>query len=53
MKLKGQILKAIDSPGELEVLYRGDPDELAEVFPEVYKKHPDSLVLQVWWLLIR
>ena len=48
MKLKGLILKAIDSPKELEILYRGNPDEFVEVFPEVYKKHPDSLVMQAW-----
>jgi len=49
MTLQEQILKAIDSPREVEVLYRQDPKGFAKVFPGVFLRHPDSMILKVWY----
>ena len=42
MTLRDQILEAIDSPGQLEALYRRGPGEFARVFPEAAPGFRDS-----------
>jgi hypothetical protein len=46
--VKDQILKVIDSPHDLEVVYRGNPKEFTRVFPQVFAEYPDSSILQAW-----
>jgi len=47
MSLQEEIVRALDSPKELEATYRKDPAEFTRVFPEIFSKYPDSVVLHV------
>lgn len=49
MVLTQDIVRAIDSPRELEALYRDNPDEFGRVLPELFSRHPESIALQVWY----
>lgn len=46
--METKIVEAINSPKELEMLYRENPDEFFKAFPSVFENHPESTVLQVW-----
>lgn len=46
--MEKKIVEAINSPKELEILYRENPDEFSKVFPSVLASHPESSILQVW-----
>jgi len=46
--MKQQMINALGSAHELEVLYRGSPQEFIRVFPEVFAEHPDAPILQAW-----
>jgi len=46
--METKILAAIDSPRELEILYRENPDGFFQAFPSVFANHPKSTILQVW-----
>ncbi len=48
MHMKHRIIKAIDSPHELEILYRESPKEFTCAFPEVFQTHPASKTLMAW-----
>lgn len=48
MELREQILKASNSPRELEILYRQDPDKFSETISVLFSQNPDSLVFQTW-----
>lgn len=49
MELREDIVRAIDSPRELEALYREKPREFGRVLPELLSSHPDSTTLHVWY----
>jgi len=49
MALRDDIALAIDSPRELEALYRDDPREFARLLPGLLSSHPDSTTLHVWY----
>jgi hypothetical protein len=46
--METKIIEAMDSPKELETLYRENPDEFLHAFPSVFANHPESTILQVW-----
>ena len=46
--MEKKIIEAINSPKELEILYRENSDEFSKVFPSVLANHPESTILQVW-----
>lgn len=46
--MKTKIIAAVDSPKELESLFRENPEEFLKAFPSILADHPESLVLQVW-----
>ncbi len=48
MDMREQIVKMMDSPRDLEALYRSNPDYFVNEFSEVFAKYSDSKVLQVW-----
>lgn len=48
MELTEQLTAALDSPEELERLYRRDPRGFEQAFPDLLALHPDSLILQTW-----
>ncbi len=43
-----QLTAALDSPEELERIYRQDPRGFEMAFPDLFNQHPDSLILQTW-----
>jgi len=45
---KADILAALDSPGHLETLYRSNPEEFRQSFPEAFAQQPNALVLKIW-----
>ena len=46
--METKILEAMDSPKELEILFRENPDEFRKEFSSVFASHPESIILQVW-----
>ena len=46
--METKIIEAMNSPKELEILYRGNPNEFIQIFPSVLARHPESTILQVW-----
>ncbi len=46
--MKQRILNAADSPRDLEILYRENPDEFTRAFAEAYSERGDSVILNVW-----
>jgi hypothetical protein len=46
--MKGRILEAVDSPSELEALYRSNPKEFGRAFADAFAASPDSVSLRVW-----
>jgi hypothetical protein len=46
--METKIVEAMNSPKELEILYRDNPDEFFRAFPPVFASHPESAILQVW-----
>lgn len=46
--METKIVEAMNSPKELEMLYRGNPVEFSKAFPSVFASHPESTILQVW-----
>lgn len=46
--METRIVEAMNSPRELEMLYRENPVEFSKVFPSVFASHPESTILQVW-----
>lgn len=46
--MKERILQAVDSPSELEALYRLDPRAFGRAFPEALAANPDALSLRIW-----
>ncbi len=46
--MKQRILNAVESPRELEILYRENPDAFTRAFAEAYSECSDSVVLNVW-----
>jgi len=46
--MKDKILKAINSPYDLEVLYRENPQEFTRAFPQVFAENSDSSILHAW-----
>jgi hypothetical protein len=46
--MKERLLSAIESPKNLEALYRENPKEFKQFFPEIYGRFPNSIILQVW-----
>jgi hypothetical protein len=46
--METNILEAMDSPKDLEILYRENPDEFLKEFPSVFASHPESVILKVW-----
>lgn len=49
MSIQEEIVRALDSPKDLEFIYRQNPSDFTRTFPEVFSKHPDSVVLKVWY----
>ena len=47
--MKNKIVEAADSPRKLEALYRANPKEFSQFFPDVFADRTDSAVLQVWY----
>lgn len=45
---KANILAALESPGNLETLYRSDPEQFRQSFPEAFAQQPNALVLKIW-----
>jgi hypothetical protein len=43
-----EIINRLDSPRELEALYRSDPEEFRAHFPRAFADNPDSTILRVW-----
>ena len=43
-----KITEAMNSPKELEIHYRENPDEFIRAFSSVFASHPRSTILQVW-----
>lgn len=43
-----KIIEAINSPKELEMLYRKNPEEFSKSFPSALESNPDSNALAVW-----
>jgi hypothetical protein len=41
---KANILAALESPGNLETLYRSDPEQFRQSFPEAFAQQPNALV---------
>jgi hypothetical protein len=48
MNLSDQIRASLDQPGELERLYRSQPEAFQAEISSILTEHPDNLVLQVW-----
>lgn len=46
--MKDQILKAAESPHELEALYRTNPKDFTRAFPDAFAARTDSAVMQTW-----
>lgn len=46
--METKIVEAMNSPKELEMLYRENPDEFFQAFPSVFASHPESAIFQVW-----
>ena len=46
--MEKKIVEAMNSPKELEILYRENPVEFFKAFPPVFVSHPESTILQVW-----
>jgi len=46
--METKIVEAMNSPKELETLYRENPDEFFQAFSSVVASHPESTILQVW-----
>jgi hypothetical protein len=46
--MEKKIVEAMNSPKELEILYRENPDEFSKAFPSILANHPESTILQVW-----
>jgi hypothetical protein len=46
--METKIVEIMNSPKELEILYRENPDEFFRVFPSAFASHPESAILQVW-----
>lgn len=46
--METKIVEAMNSPKELEMLYRENPDEFSKAFSSVFASHSESTVLQVW-----
>jgi len=46
--METKIVEAMNSPKELEILYRENPDEFSKAFPSVFASHPESTILEVW-----
>jgi hypothetical protein len=46
--METKIIEAVDSPKELEALFRENPQEFRKAFPSVFAHHPESIILQVW-----
>jgi hypothetical protein len=46
--MEKKIVEAMNSPKELEILYRENPVEFSKVLPSVFASHPESTILQVW-----
>ena len=46
--MKDRILQAVDSPSELEALYRSNPNEFGRAFVDAFAASPDSVSLRVW-----
>ena len=46
--MESKIIEAMDSPKELEILYRENSDGFLQAFPSVLAHHPESTILQVW-----
>jgi hypothetical protein len=46
--METKILDAMDSPKELETLFRENPDEFLRAFQSVFASHSESTILQVW-----
>ncbi len=46
--MKKRMLKAMNDPHTMELLYRENPSQFEEVFEILFKENPDSLLLRVW-----
>lgn len=46
--METKILEAMNSPKELESLYRENPDGFFQAFLSVFSSHQESTILQVW-----
>ena len=46
--METKIVEAMNSPKELEMLYRENPDKFFQAFPSVFASHPESAIFQVW-----
>ena len=46
--METNIVEAMDSPKELEILYQENSDDFLQAFPSVLAGHPESIILQVW-----
>src|SRR5688572_22422224 len=46
--METKIIEAMNTPKELESLYRGNPNEFIQVFPSIFARYPESTILQVW-----
>lgn len=46
--METKITEAMNSPKELEALFRESPQEFLKAFPSVFARHSESTILQVW-----
>lgn len=48
MSMQEEIVSALDSPKDLELIYRKSPAEFTKTFPKVFSQYPDSITLKIW-----
>ncbi|MDD4615113.1 MAG: hypothetical protein PHI40_06900, partial [Caldisericia bacterium] len=46
--MKKRMLKAMNDPHTMELLYRENPSQFEEVFEILFKENPDHLLFRVW-----
>ncbi|MEY4767932.1 MAG: hypothetical protein RL637_571 [Pseudomonadota bacterium] len=44
-----QLIEQLDSPAQIEALYRQYPQQFTELFPQVYQRYPEHLLVQIWY----